>query len=180
MRLPPPYDWSGWWRRLAVTIVVTVTLALSAMSVVRSPWSDLGTAFGVFGISLAGFSLLALLTFKNKVAWRAVDYPWVCSAFMAVMVALSSLSDAEFKTQLEAERLNYMQALAGLRAFVHSYRAFACEVSEQGFQRELLCFNMQNTLEEIESEIINAGQVKYNDSFPPGGWPVYALRNSSE
>ena len=73
---------------LAVMIWICITLVL------RNPHSEVLVAVGIFVESVSGFSLIAWMTFDAALEWRFVDFPWICTSFAAIVVALLNISEA--------------------------------------------------------------------------------------
>lgn len=89
-------------KRICVAALVTVTSCICVGLSVNEVWSDLATALTVFLVSLSGFHLVAFLTFRCAICWRAVDYPWVLATIMAVIIAVTNIYDRSHKDALEA------------------------------------------------------------------------------
>jgi hypothetical protein len=81
-------------RRIAVTVIVALMAAASVWLAMRSPQGEIAIALEAFLLSMAGFTLIAWMSFDAALAWRSVDFPWVCTSFAAILVALLNIAEA--------------------------------------------------------------------------------------
>jgi hypothetical protein len=61
-------------------------------------------AAGIFLISVSGFSFIAWMTFDAALERRFVDFPWICTSFAAIVVALLNISEAGRREQISPKR----------------------------------------------------------------------------
>jgi hypothetical protein len=72
------------------------------------------TAVAIGAVSLLLFTVAAVLTFDCVRAWHCVDYAWVATTFMTVVVALSNISENNRLRNLRDARLHVLAAFSDL------------------------------------------------------------------
>jgi hypothetical protein len=87
-------------RRSAILLMVIVVIATCAALAVGGGHGDVAIALEILVASVLGFSLVAFISFDAALAWRCVDFPWVCASFAAITVALININAAALREQV--------------------------------------------------------------------------------
>lgn len=126
------YGRPGWPRRTLIAGLVVAMACVSLALALRSARADLGTAAAILGISIVGFSLIAWLSFDAVWVWRLLDYPWVCATFVAVLVALTNISENARREELFRARAEMRTAFSTLIYIVKSAVEANCQQHPSG------------------------------------------------
>lgn len=140
---------AGWHRRILVSLL---TLVIGYVCLTIALWSaqpDLRIAGVILVVSLAGFSAIAWLTFDATRAWRLVDYPWVLASFVAVLVALTSISESARREQVSQSKAAAREALSTLNA----HTKFLMEDCKKSNWFPKVCPQIQNYQRWMEMEL---------------------------
>jgi hypothetical protein len=87
-------------RRSAILLIVIVVIAICVALAVGGGHGDVAIALTILAVSVLGFSLVAFISFDAALAWRCVDFPWVCASFAAIAVALINIDAAALREQV--------------------------------------------------------------------------------
>lgn len=101
-------------RRIFMTIVILFMIAACVSVAVFEKQAGVALAMEIFAISLIGFSFVAWLSYDAALGWRYVDFPWVCSSFAAIVVALINISEVTNREQINSARLEINRAFSSL------------------------------------------------------------------
>src|SRR5262249_27616923 len=80
-------------RPAVVLTLVGVAAAISLLLALHEDGDPIETAVVIGGVSLVLFSAVALFTSDCVRVWHCVDYAWVATTFVTVIVALSNISE---------------------------------------------------------------------------------------
>ena len=110
----PALQQRGSARRATVTLIVALMAAASVWLAVRSPQGEIAIALETFFLSMAGFTLIAWLSFDAVLAWRSVDFPWVCTSFAAILVALLNIAEATRRESFQTAKAELSRSFSEL------------------------------------------------------------------
>lgn len=80
--------------RWIVVALASITAAAIAIAIAKRA-DDMWLAVALLVSSLAGFHLLAFFTHERVRLWKAVDYVWVLTTFVAIVIALTNIHENE-------------------------------------------------------------------------------------
>jgi hypothetical protein len=119
----------GWPRRITIFCVAVVMAVTCSLLATSERVSDLNLAGEIFGVSVLGFSLIALLSFDCVSGWCVVDFAWVVAAFVAVAAALINISEGARQERLFQANTLFGRAFADLLYATQIIVANECEDS---------------------------------------------------
>jgi hypothetical protein len=140
-------------RRIAGLIIVFVTVLLCLFLAWLHGRQYIWGAIVVLFVSLAGFSLLAGLTFDSVRLWRAVDYLWICITFGAAAVALVNLNLALLDQRVIETRLS---CRIGVIYFINTSKKFLnteCRVTTLSDIQRQVCERLPEAIERLEFDV---------------------------
>jgi hypothetical protein len=82
-------------RQAAMVGLLAIMIATCLALVLKSAQGEVLVALEIFLVSVSGFSLIAWISFDASLGWRFVDFPWICTSFAAIIVALLNISEAD-------------------------------------------------------------------------------------
>jgi hypothetical protein len=162
---------AGWPRRFASIVVIAFTCTFCIISVymsrigrnvffifgapIETPilYGEFAISCLILGFSLLGNTLLAWLTFDANKMWRAVDYPWVFAAFIAIVVSLANIKDADQRGRVAGAQNDYLTALNNLRAALSNSPAPACDEKGLNANASAACQSIGYALGVVQNEI---------------------------
>jgi len=89
-------------------------LAICVLLVFHSAQEEAALALEIFLISVFGFSLIAVFTYDAVLCWRFVDFPWVCTSFAAIVVALLNIAEVDRREQTSSARSEISRSFSAL------------------------------------------------------------------
>ena len=151
--------------RLNILFITLIAITTPVAFLIEfSRQGDLQTALWIFVISLFGFSILAFMSWDCIRAWRAVDYLWVFSSFVAIMISLQKIRESERLDLLAARRQELVSAFSQLNYQGERVFEAGCtgekpvfvlritEISQQG------CARLGDFLPQMQYQIQNVDQ----------------------
>jgi hypothetical protein len=103
-----------WVRRITVLLIVCMITSICTALVFYSSQSEAVLALEIFFVSVLGFSLIAALSYDSALCWRFVDFPWICTSFAAIVVALLNIAEAARREQASLARSEINRSFSGL------------------------------------------------------------------
>jgi hypothetical protein len=162
----------GWPRRLTRLAVIFLTASLSLLLLFIRPLGDLELAGVIFVLSFIGHSILAWLTFDSVKAWRAVDYPWVCASFIAVIFALANGTETALKQELQAAKLSYQDSLAILRNTAQILVDYYCKDFSPSALQKQVCERLPLVIESTDYSLVGVNKPDFAIGGTPDWWDL--------
>jgi hypothetical protein len=101
-------------RQAAIVGVLVIMVAVCLALVLKSEQSEVLVALEIFLVSVSGFSLIAWISFDAYLAWRFVDFPWICTSFAAIIVALLNISETGHRQQVSLAKSEISRGFSDL------------------------------------------------------------------
>jgi hypothetical protein len=166
----------GFRRRAFVFTIVVLAAGLAIFLSLSHLAQDLWLALGILVVSLVGFHIIALTSYDCAWSWRFVDYPWVLTTFMTILVALTNIYEtsraAPLMTALAERKAAYENLLYSLKSVITNdchpkpSRAGMWTVSPEPYKGA--CDRMEHFLPQIEDAAIKEATLPGLNSHP--GW----------
>ena len=101
-------------RQAAIVGLLAIMIATCLALVLKSAQGEVLVALEIFLVSVSGFSLIAWISFDASLGWRFVDFPWICTSFAAIIVALLNISEADRLKEVSLAKSEISQRFSDL------------------------------------------------------------------
>lgn len=178
-KIPTCLRTPGRFRQITVLLVILLTASIGILLTLFGRGVDLQIATEVFLVSLVGFSAVAAVSWDCVRGWRAVDFPWVCASFIAIIVALANISEASRRERLSLAKSEMSSAFADLIYWTNSMLVNDCvELPtrvgswQRSFPGQEACDRIAHFLPQMRRDFDNPDSSSGNAwgmEFPPNG-----------
>lgn len=145
-------------RYLSAGCIAALITVVSALVANLSGKSSLGGAITILIVSLLGFHLVGVLTPDCPRLWRCVDYPWILTTFMTIVLALTNIQEtarlAPLKLAVSDRRAAYDSLIYSMKSVItndchpKASRAGMWQPSPEPYPGE--CDRIEHILPQIE------------------------------